>query len=85
MLVVRRRFRDCAGAGGSVAGVLQDQGLAAGYGDRVVWLARGGATTGAEPVADVLVPGRLEDACGCRIVIGAHPVSGTPVPFFLGS
>ena len=83
--LLMRRLRDRARAGAAVAAVLHDLALAAEYSDRVVLLAPGGATTGAEPVADVLVPERLEDAYGCRIVIGAHPVSGTPVPFFLGS
>ena len=82
--LLMRRLRDRARAGAAVAAVLHDLALAAEYSDRVVLLAPGGATTGAEPVADVLVPERLEDAYGCRIVIGAHPVSGTPVPFFLG-
>lgn len=82
--LLMRRLRDRARAGAAVAAVLHDLALAAEYSDRVVLLAPGGATTGAEPVADVLVPERLEDAYGCRIVIGTHPVSGTPVPFFLG-
>ena len=71
--LLMRRLRDRARAGAAVAAVLHDLALAAEYSDRVVLLAPGGATTGAEPVADVLVPERLEDAYGCRIVIGTHP------------
>ena len=82
--LLMRQLRDRARAGAAVAAVLHDLALAAEYSDRVVLLAPGGVTSGAEPVADVLVPERLEAAYRCRIVIGTHPVSGTPVPFFLG-
>lgn len=81
--LLMRQLRARAEGGAAVVVVIHDLALAAEYSDRVVLLAPGGSTPGAEPVADVLVPERLEAAYRCRIVIGHHPVNGTPIPFFL--
>ncbi len=78
-LFVMRLMRRYADAGGGVVAVMHDLNLTAMFADRIAFVI-GGRIDACGPPDDVLEPGLLERAYGCRIAMNTAPASG---PWFV--